>query len=190
VRSRRLVIGFGGLVALDLLVLLATGIHLAFRYRPEPGASGTTLLEVSSTLHAITAWGALVLVVIAVVNAAVWLPTARRRVSLWLGGLVAVCSAGYGIVTGARLAWDQLALSAVTDGNSVPVGVVGLPDTVKFLIVGHNEVSPGTYSGRVWVHVLVVPAVFAIGIVLVGVACTRLRSVPAPDAHDPEGIPV
>jgi hypothetical protein len=167
VRSHRLVTGFGILVALDLLVLLATGVHLAFRYRPEPGASGTTLLEVSRTLHAITAWGALVLVVIAVVLAAVWLPAARRRVTLWLGGLLAIGSAGYGIVTGARLAWDQLALWAVTTGNSVPLGVVGLPDTVKFLIVGQDEVSPGTYSGRVWVHVLVVPAVFAIGIVLV-----------------------
>ena len=35
---------------------------------------------------------------------------------------------------------------------------------------------------------LVVPAGVAIGIILIGVACTRRRSVPAPRAHEPEDI--
>lgn len=188
-RSRRLVIGFVVLVALDLSVLLVTGLHLAFRYWPGSATAGTTLVDVSRVVHGVSAWGAVGLLVIAVVLAATWLPGARRRVSLWLGGLLAIGSAGYGIITGGRLAWDQLALWAVTTGNSVPRGVVGLPDTVKFLIIGINEVSPGTYSGRVWVHLLVVPLVFALGIGLIGLACRPSRSVPATRANEPEVVP-
>lgn len=188
-RSRRLAVCFVVIVALDLLVLLVTGLHLAFRYWPGSGATGTTLVDVSRVLHGVSAWGAVVFLVIAVVLTATWLPGTRRRISLWLGGLLAIGSAGYGIVTGGRLAWDQLALWAVTTGNAVPHGVVGLPDTVKFLIVGTSEVSPGTYSGRVWVHLLVVPLVFALGIGLIGVACGRGRSVPATRASELEVVP-
>jgi len=70
----------------------------------------------------------------------------------------------------------------------VALDLLVLLDGVKFLIVGPVEASPGGYSGGVWVHLLAVPAVFAIGIILIGVACTRRRSVPAPRAHEPEDI--
>ncbi|MFN8026114.1 MAG: hypothetical protein U0W40_07105 [Acidimicrobiia bacterium] len=156
---RRLGVALAVVLGLDLVVLVVSGVFLAFRYLPD-AASPSDTVGVARTAHAVSAWVAVVGVVAAVVVLVAARADVRRRALFWCGAVLVVGSVGYGLVTGAGLAWDQLALWAVTTGNHVPRGVLALPDTVKFVLVGSDELSRGDFTTAAWIHVLVLPLVF------------------------------
>jgi quinol-cytochrome oxidoreductase complex cytochrome b subunit len=63
-----------------------------------------------------------------------------------------------GSFTGQLLAWDQLALKAVTVGSSYRGMLDPLGDDVRFLIIAGTEVSQGSFLAWLLVHVVAVPA--------------------------------
>ena len=68
---------------------------------------------------------------------------------------------------GFLLPWDQLALSAVTVGSEVRGYRVLFEPTVRFVILGGVEISPGTIIRWFLIHVLVLgPAL--VGLVALG----------------------
>jgi hypothetical protein len=151
-------------LVVDLVVLAATGVLLMFRYRPHTWETGTTAMEIASRAHSIAAGGALLLLV-ALAVAIARAPRFGRLRGLVVGAGLAIAAAGVAIGTGARLAWQQLALYAVMTGQDIR-GVVNLPDTVKFVLSGGQEMGLGEFRRRVVVHLLVLPVVFAIGLVI------------------------
>jgi Domain of unknown function (DUF4405) len=159
-------------------VVAVTGLVLSFRYLPEGAEDDTTLSDVLGPIHEVSAYVTLLLVVLLAASAlarvvqGTWQP-----IALVVGGIaIALIGLVVGIVRGARLAWDQLALWAVT--AEAPRGV-WLSDTVRFVVRDSVEVGVGDYRRDVWIHVVVAPLLAVVGIATV-VLAIRSRRDPAP----------
>jgi hypothetical protein len=71
-----------------------------------------------------------------------------------------------------RLAWDQLALWAVTTGSSFR----GVSHTqVTYVLGDGGELSVSSYNPWAWVHVLVVPLVIDACLVVLALLARRAR---------------
>jgi quinol---cytochrome c reductase cytochrome b subunit, bacillus type len=158
-----------GILTVELVVLAATGLWLVFYYRPTltvawPLAGNATphsvgavrwLHRVLSALAFPTAIATAVLVVL----------DARRKRSGWRQGRTALV-AGPGLVllvlgasfTGYLLPWDQLALWAVTVGTNMQGYTPVFGSSVKYVLLGSNEVSQSTMWRWFVVHTMVISA--------------------------------
>lgn len=176
--------------AVDLLLLGASGLYLAFRYRPTAGeawpqlhvAASTAqakpwLLAVSESAHKVSAVAALLLAVVLVVLvvAAAWKRSWGPRVAGSLGSVGLLGALLAGVVWGSRLAWTQLALWAVVVGNKIQG--VWLPASAKYVFLKNAEVDPANYRQAVWLHVAAIPAVVVLALVVL-VLAARPRVVP------------
>lgn len=139
------------------VVATATGVAAAFRYRPD--ATGFALGV--QRLHAF-AGIALAAVLVVTLAVLVWERRPDRRHGLPAFGVVA--AAGVLLVvevwTGWRIAWDQVALSAVTPGLDVR-GVFLRDLPLRFVIVDGREVGVTDFRRSVWLHLLVLPVLVA-----------------------------
>ena len=157
------------LAALAAGALVITGVPLILLYRPDGGASWLrTLHSLSSTLFLGAAAGLLVVAVVAAVI------RTRTRTG-WPLALAAFAVAAAGSFTGNLIAWDQLALWAVTVGGSYSGVIDPLSDEVRFIIVGDLELS------QTLAHLVAVPAAAA----LVGWLVWRRHAAGARDAPAP-----
>ncbi len=168
------------LLAVSGAGLVVTGLPLIWLYRPDPTGDDRGdfwwLREahgVASTMLLGAVAGIVVVLAVAGVR--------RLRVPPgWLVALGAFVVAGLGQISGQLIAWDQLALKAVTVGDDVRGVVDGLSDEVRFLLIDGTEVSQGTYALWAGVHVLAVPLI-ALGVVWFA----RRRSSAEPPAEPP-----
>ncbi|HKE72825.1 MAG TPA: hypothetical protein VKB57_04390 [Acidimicrobiales bacterium] len=129
-----------------------TGIPLLWTYRPT-GTGGVRALHALSSSLFLGATAGLVLVMI--------VATVRRR-PVWTGWappLVGFGAAAAASFTGSLIAWDMLALRAVTVGRDRRGAFAPLDSGVRLVIVGSSELSKGTYLAWLVVHVVVVTAV-------------------------------
>ena len=103
----------GTLAALGAL-LLATGLWLTFRYVPGPGRAWT--VSAAHEVHRFSGYAFAVVAVLLAVDVA--LGAADRDVRrAWTrigASVVLVVAVGVALVSGPKLAWNQLALWAVT----------------------------------------------------------------------------
>jgi quinol-cytochrome oxidoreductase complex cytochrome b subunit len=78
--------------------------------------------------------------------------------------------------TGSFLAWDQLALWSVTAGTNFTGARAVFRDEVKFVLVGTQEISPGSYATILAIHA----ALAVVLVLLLGLAWTAAfrRDVP------------
>jgi quinol-cytochrome oxidoreductase complex cytochrome b subunit len=148
---------FGSLL---FALLLASGLYLTFRYRPSSTvASRGFLLDAAVRAHQVAAYllliDALAVAVLLVLDARGCRPV-RRRVAIAAAAVCVPLTTVAAIVSGRLLPWDQLALRAVTTGQSIR-GVLDFPVLVRFVLIGTTEVSLSTYSRAVWIHILVIP---------------------------------
>lgn len=156
-------------------ILAASGVYLSVEYTPSSIESGS--VGAARTVHEITAYVALLLGgALVVTSRRAWHRSGPER-AMWLSGAIALIAAtGYAIVTGDRLAWDQLALWAVT--TDVLSGV-WLPGSVKFVVVDGTELSRSAFTRAVWLHVIAVPVVVLLASTAVIVAGRRARRATA-----------
>lgn len=142
----------GRLAAVGAAGLAVTGVPLMVLYEPRGGAAWLrTLHSASSTLFlGATAGLLLVAAVVAIARHRTWLG--------WPLALGAFAAAAVGSFTGQLLAWDMLALTAVTVGETYRGVIDPLTADVRFVIVGSAEVSQRAYLGWLLVHLVVVPA--------------------------------
>lgn len=154
------------------LVLVLTGVPLIWLYSPDPEAGSAwlgTTHRVASTLLLNAAVVYLIVVV-------------ARRQDRWRwphasGLVVLVFLLGF---TGYLLAWDQLALYAVTVGTDIRGVLEPFSDEVKFVLLGGAEITASTYRSWVLVHLVALPLAGLAGLWLVR---RRVGSRPhAPDA--------
>jgi quinol-cytochrome oxidoreductase complex cytochrome b subunit len=82
-----------------------------------------------------------------------------------VAGVVVLATALAASITGYLLPWDQLALWAVTVGSNVKGVQATYSYSVKFILIGSREVSPGTYHFWSISHV-VVGVLVAVAVVL------------------------
>lgn len=159
----------GLLLLLELVVLAATGAYLFVRYRPTAAQSwgeleamfGRVPLEqrvrrwhrVTSTL---TLWTA-----VALAAALVFRSSTRRRVHAVIAGIGTVAGIAAASYTGYLLAWDQLALWAITVGTNMAGSTWLWHDDVRFVLVNGMEISVRTFAVWTVVHL-------SLGVVLLG----------------------
>lgn len=169
------------------LGVVGSGLWLGFRYLP-----GSSVARVVRYVHG----GLSYLLVAALVGvAAISAVLAGRSVSRrrWLVpvgavGLLAVLVVA--LISGFALAWDQLALFAVTGhgpGDLHGVFHAAFDDQVGFLLFGHSEVTQSSYRGSLWIHIAIAPILaMALTLGLWRVSARRVASVPSsPDTNSP-----
>lgn len=160
-------------LGLTLLLTLASGAALSFRYLPGDGSPSAWL----SVVHRFAAWATTVV-------AFAWaLVVARQRAPLAtvaaVGLLVALVAA---VVTGPALAWDQAALWSVTASfDSSGIWWVSDSDAIRFLLIDGMEVSVADYRRAVILHCGALTALAALLFLGSAVAASR-RGRPSSDA--------
>jgi quinol-cytochrome oxidoreductase complex cytochrome b subunit len=138
------------LLGLALLALVVgTGLWLTFNYRPGDVQAWNAVVDIDQTSLR------LIRLVHRVAGYALVLPA---------GALVVVRIGDRrlaGTITGYGLAWDQLALWAVTVGTN-KIGITPIfRDDVRFVLIGGVEISPTTYRISFGAHVTIALAVGA-----------------------------
>lgn len=163
---------------LALAVLVVTGIWLSFAYQPSPaevwddlGLGGTSPSAPLTWLHVAAAW---VVAGAAVVAAIAGLLDRGRRGSPRVAIALTLPAIWIAVQLGRMLAWDQIALWAVTAGSNLSGVNVDeiLGDEFRFFLIDGREIDPDQYLG-VFVAHLVVAAVVVAGWVVIGAISTR-----------------
>jgi quinol-cytochrome oxidoreductase complex cytochrome b subunit len=169
----------GGLVLLGLLgVLTITGVILFLRFRP----STDHLVAFVRGLHRAAA---ALLIFVAVIEAGVAIvarpPVRWSRVAAAVAAVPIVVAAW---MTGAWLAWDQVAIWAVTVGEDLRGYPLLWDDQVRFVIRDGQVVSLPTMQRLLVAHGLLAVAIGAVVVVLVRGARDRRPDQPrAPEAR-------
>lgn len=172
-------------LALEVAVLVATGVLLYFFYRPDAAAAWSDIDSVHTSItfgglvRDVHRWTAYLTVWTTVLAALLLAIRAQRAESvprgiLLGGGLVlGVVAAQF---TGYLLPWDQLALWQVTVGtNMMGYSPIFQNDQVRFVLIGGTEVAPSTLFKFFALHVALSVAVTG----LTGLAWRRARRSPA-----------
>jgi quinol-cytochrome oxidoreductase complex cytochrome b subunit len=158
------------MLAVALVVLVVSGVWLWFRYEPTAAAAWPTVRSLHTThnwsswmrtTHRVASWCAVPLALAAcVLMVGRRIRTGRRGVVAGSAVLVTALAASF---TGSLLPWDQLALWAVTVGTNMR-GVQSIfRSDVKYVLLGSEEISPGTY--RFWAIAHVVLGVLVVAAV-------------------------
>ncbi len=148
-------------LAAEIVVLIASGMYLTFRYFPRGGGGPLHTPDVIRGLHRICAWALLptaVLLLILVLLRA-W-PSGWARLSRPMfaergaaGGLIVLSVLG--LWTGLRLPWDQLAVKAVrVDSRYAGYSFLWHHD-VRFVLAALREETTAELLHRLLLHVLV-----------------------------------
>jgi quinol-cytochrome oxidoreductase complex cytochrome b subunit len=176
VRALRIVLWF---LVLELVVVVATGVALFFFYRPSgasfPGSmepATLTFSDVMRVAHHVAALSIVVTAITATVLGLVALRSRRRRWTIGTAGIATVVGALGAWFTGFFLAWDQLALWAVTVGTNMEGARAVFRDQVKFVLVGTEEISRGSYITLFVIHAALA-VVLALLTAVVWIAASR-----------------
>ena len=156
------------------LVLLVTGILLAFRYQPSGSFQGArpqswirVTHRVGSRLFVFTALATFGISIAVSVERAL-----KRGTPAWVFGLVLMVAALAASFTGFLLPWDQLALAPLRPGEYRGFAFLFGHPEVKFVLIGSVEVGKQTVQRWFFVHTAAIPvALVALGIV--GLRLTR-----------------
>jgi quinol-cytochrome oxidoreductase complex cytochrome b subunit len=143
------------------VVLLVSGMVLAFRYRPSFLHSSQGLAR---PVHRVASW-LFILSALAVLGLSI-AATVERRVRKglppWIPGAGLLFGAAGAAYSGLLLRWDQLALWAVTVGTDFHgYGFLFNDTRVKFTLIDGSEVGVGTLRAWFLVHVVAVPVLAA-----------------------------
>jgi quinol-cytochrome oxidoreductase complex cytochrome b subunit len=128
-------------------VLAVSGFWLTFTYRPSaaqawPDVADPSPMQWPRMIHVVATW----LIVPASAGVVVASAAVKRAAAPAVGLLVLVIALAY---TGFLIAWDQLALWAVSSAG-FPDGMwaAAFDDRVRFVLIGSVEISQGTL--RLW----------------------------------------
>jgi quinol-cytochrome oxidoreductase complex cytochrome b subunit len=166
---------FGGLAFFTFLVLVVTGVVLAFSYVPSPDHARASLVWLGSSvpfgallrnLHRWSAYAMVVLVVAHMVRVFVQGAYRKPRELNWVVGvlmLVIVLAFGF---TGYLLPWDQKAYWATSVGINMAGSVPVVGPFLADLLRGGPTVGALTLLRFYAAHVFVLPALLAAGLVL------------------------
>ncbi|MDA0204631.1 MAG: cytochrome bc complex cytochrome b subunit [Acidobacteria bacterium] len=187
---------FGSVALFILVTQFATGVLLALNFAPQPGASYLSLQYIISEIpggrliHGLHHWGASMMVVIVVlhmIQVAIWGAYKKPREVTWLVGIVLLLlTLGFGL-TGYLLPWDNRAYWATV----VTVQISGLPPggSVVQALMGSpaGQVGIGVYQRFYTLHVMVLPAI-TLALAIFHVFLVRRHGVASQpgDEHQPK----
>jgi quinol-cytochrome oxidoreductase complex cytochrome b subunit len=171
--------------AVLVLVLVVSGVVLSVIYRPSARFPASPSLNHRQTavsfwrgIHRIGAW-LLLADAFVLLCAATMLAPVRRRAWLITLAAIGLPLTLTGLITGLRLPWTQLSLVAVTVGSDMRGYSPTWSSKVKYVLVGDDEVSRGTFRATFWFHALAVPALLLATFVAI-VLVLRRKSADTP----------
>ena len=174
-------------LAFLLLVLVVTGILLAFRYQPSGSFQGARPQSWMRSTHRVAS-RLFVFSALATFGFSIAVSVERllkRGTPAWLVGLLIMLGALAASFTGYLLPWDQLALAPLRPGEYRGFAFLFGHPEVKFVLIGSVEVGKQTVRNWFFVHTVAIPlALGAIGIV--ALRLTRRGRVVTPE-DQPEG---
>ena len=174
-------------LAFLLLVLVVTGILLAFRYQPSGSFQGARPQSWMRSTHRVAS-RLFVFSALATFGFSIAVSVERllkRGAPAWLVGLLIMLGALAASFTGYLLPWDQLALAPLRPGEYRGFAFLFGHPEVKFVLIGSVEVGKQTVRNWFFVHTVAIPlALGAIGIV--ALRLTRRGRVVTPE-EQPEG---
>ncbi len=169
------------------VVLLVTGIVLAFRYQPSGSFQGArpqswirSTHRVASRLFVYSALATFGFSIAVSVERAL-----KRGAPAWVFGLVLMLGALAASFTGYLLPWDQLALAPLRPGEYRGFAFLFGHPEVKFVLIGSVEVGKHTVRNWFFAHTVAIPVVL-VALGLVGLRLTR-RGRLAPPEEQPAG---
>jgi len=163
------------------VILLATGIALAFRYRPDV-SFGTrpapSPLFTARRVHRLASFFFVPAVGMLAISS-IGLFLVRRRSAYLAYPLSAGVAALAAAFTGFLLPWDQLGLRAVTVGTNMQGYVPILRGhDVRFVLIGTSEITDAAFSRWFWLHAVALP-LFLVATGVVVALKARRSSTPA-----------
>jgi quinol-cytochrome oxidoreductase complex cytochrome b subunit len=166
---------FGGLTFLTFIVLVVTGVTLAFFYVPSPDHARASITWFESSiplgrlvrnLHRWSAYAMVLLIPLHMLRVFVHGAYRKPRELSWVVGvlmLLAVLAFGF---TGYLLPWDQKAYWATNVGINIAGSVPGIGPFLADLLRGGPALGSLTLLRFYGLHVFVLPALLVVGLVL------------------------
>lgn len=158
--------GLGGLSALLVVVLGATGAMLMFVYTPSPDQAYPSILALETQVwygqlvRNLHHWAGNALVIVATLHLLrVFFTGAFRepRAFNWLVGVALLLLTVAANFTGYLLPWDQLAYWGITVGASIVTYVPVVGNTLAQVLLGGPEIGPATLLNFYALHLSVIP---------------------------------
>ena len=158
--------GLGGMAMVLVLLLLASGLLMSFVYDPAPERAYASIVILQQDLlfgrliRGMHYWSANLLVVVAGLHLLrVFLTGAFHgpRRSNWLIGLGLLFAVLLSAFTGYLLPWDQLSYWAITVSTEMLAYVPVIGETLKYVILGGEDIGPATAVVFYTTHTTVVP---------------------------------
>jgi len=158
------------------LVLVGTGVWLAFRYQPSGSFSGAhpqswvrVTHRTASRLFIVSALGVFGLSIAVSYERAL-----KRGFPAWVIGVLTAIAALAASFSGYLIPWDQLALAPTPRGQYRGFTFLFGHPEVKFVLIGATEVGKATVRNWFFVHTVALPLVL-IGLGVLGWRTTRRR---------------
>ena len=177
-------------LAAMFLVLLITGLWLAFRYQPSGRFGGAHHESWIRVAHRVTSsvFVSTALATFGLSIAVSYERALKRGTPAWILGAVLVLVALAASATGLLLPWDQLALAPIRPGQYRGFAFLFGHKEVHFVLIGSTEVLKATVRRWFFAHTIVVPVVL-IALGVLGWRTTR-RGRLLPESSPPtEGTP-
>lgn len=159
---------FGSVALFILLTQFATGVLMALNFAPQPGVSYLSLQYIVNEvpggrlIRGLHHWGASMMVVVVVlhmIQVAVWGAYKKPREATWLVGILLLLLTLAFSLTGYLLPWDNRAywatvvtvqIAGLPPGGSLVQALMGSPD---------GQVGIGAFQRFFTMHVMVLPAI-------------------------------
>lgn len=178
----------GTLCALVFMVMVATGIVLAFFYVPSPDKAWSSVRYISTELPAgqilrgLHHWGAGAMVLLVFIHQMVTYfhgSYVQPRQFTWItGALLFLVTLGLGF-TGYLLPWDMKAYWATVVGANIPNQYPGVGDYITRFILGGEGMTGFTLTRFYSIHTLLLPAMLAV-FMLMHIYMIRLHNLSDP----------
>ncbi|HWS23911.1 MAG TPA: cytochrome b N-terminal domain-containing protein [Anaerolineales bacterium] len=166
--------GLGGLSAILMALLGATGVILLNNYTPAAPQAYLDILEIRSNvwfgelIRNLHHWSANLLIIVAVLHLIRVFATGSYRPpreTNWIIGvsmLVLILGSNF---TGYLLPWDQLAFWAITVGTSIISYIPFIGESLTRLVLAGPEVGAGTLLNFYSLHIAIIP-LFIFGLMM------------------------
>ncbi len=166
--------GLGGIATTLVMILVATGILLMFRYEPTIDRAYTSIqtleteIRFGSMVRAMHHWSANLLVVVAFLHLARVFFTGgfkKGRTANWIIGLLLMVLVVAFNFTGYLLPWDQLAYWAITVSTSLLQYIPEAGTAASNFLLAGPEVGQAALSNFYAIHVAVLPVLLILTMV-------------------------
>ena len=159
--------GLGGMAAVLVILLFATGMMLKFAYQPVPDRAYESILHLQNDvffgqlIRNIHHWSANILLIVVFLHfLRVFFTGAFHapRQFNWIIGLTMFLLILGSNFTGYLLPWDQLAFWAVTICTGMLEYIPLIGEGLKQIILGGTDLGPATLSNFFAIHTAIIPA--------------------------------